>query len=171
LAVWPGVLPARQQRTELIHVVDLYPTLLHLAGASTANQPPLDGFDVWRTLKEGRASPRTELLYNVEPGYGAIRRGDWKLISGRPNLSLNTAQDLVGEFQATANEPLEKLFNVSSDPEEKEDLAKRFPARVEELRRALRAYEKQAVPPLNHYDEHTPTSFRAPAVWGDQPGP
>ena len=51
----------------MIHVVDMYPTLAALAGASTAKCKPLDGLNVWDTIAEGKPSPRTEIVYNIEP--------------------------------------------------------------------------------------------------------
>jgi arylsulfatase B len=51
---------------EMIHAVDMYPTLASLAGASTANCKPLDGMDVWGTISEGKPSPRTGIVYNVD---------------------------------------------------------------------------------------------------------
>lgn len=89
----------------LIHVSDWYPTLLGLAGYRQP-LPGLDGHNQWATISEGRPSPRTEILFNIDPvsrkpgepydkalvlnGLGiwdtavraAIRAGDWKLLTG-----------------------------------------------------------------------------------------
>ena len=80
LANWPGHIPAGATVNGMIHVVDWYPTLARLAGASTAKCKPLDGLDVWPTISEGKPSPRTEVVYNIEPFRGAVRQGDWKLV-------------------------------------------------------------------------------------------
>jgi len=48
--------------------------------ASTAKCKPLDGLNVWETIAEGKPSPRTEVIYNVEPFRAAVRQGDWKCI-------------------------------------------------------------------------------------------
>jgi arylsulfatase A-like enzyme len=78
-ANWPGRI--QPQAVEgIIHAVDLYPTFAALAGASLDKCKPLDGLNVWDTIAEGKPSPRTEVVYNVEPFRGAVRQGDWKLI-------------------------------------------------------------------------------------------
>ena len=73
-ANWPGHIKA-QTVDGMIHAVDMYPTLAALAGASTAKCKPLDGLNVWDTIAEGKPSPRTEIVYNVEPFRGAVRAG------------------------------------------------------------------------------------------------
>ena len=66
------------------------PTFTALAGASTAKCKPLDGVNVWDTIAAGQPSPRTEMVYNLEPYRAALRQGDWKLVmknmQGQPVL-------------------------------------------------------------------------------------
>ena len=67
---------------DLIHITDWFPTIANLAGASTESLP-LDGFDQWRTLSEGKKSERDEILLNIDLNVWknkALRKGDWKIL-------------------------------------------------------------------------------------------
>src|SRR5262249_6428346 len=98
-----------------IHVVDMYPTLAGLAGASLAKAKPLHGIDGPPVILESKPAPRTEVVYNVEPFVAGVREGDWKLV-----------------WRAALPTELE-LFNLAADPSEKTNLAGQNPAKVAEL--------------------------------------
>ena len=76
---WPGKIKPGVV-DQMIHVVDYYPTLAKLAGASLSKSKPLDGLDMWPTISDGKPSPRNEVVYNIEMFRGAVRRDDWKLV-------------------------------------------------------------------------------------------
>jgi arylsulfatase A-like enzyme len=128
-ANWPGHIQA-QTVDGMIHAVDLYPTLAALAGASTAQCKPLDGVNVWDTIAEGKPSPRTEVIYNVEPFRGAVRQGDWKLIW---RTLIPTSVD---------------LYNIAEDPFEKNNLAATHPEKVKAMQQRLEALGKESAKPL-----------------------
>ncbi len=119
----------------MIHAVDMYPTLAKLAGASTAKCKPLDGMDVWQTISEGKPSPRTEIVYNVEPFRGAVRQGDWKLIW---RTLLPSSVD---------------LYNLAQDPSEKNNLAAANSDKVVALQQRLDALAKESAKPLFLVDQ------------------
>jgi len=130
LANWPERIKAGTSVDQPIHVVDMYPTLARLAGASISKTKPLDGMDVWPTLSEGKTSPREEVVYDIEPFRAALRQGQWKLV-----------------WRATLPHQIE-LFNLAEDPGEKPNLADREPQRVADLQRRIEALAREAVPPL-----------------------
>src|SRR5258706_5478016 len=79
-AAWDGKIKPGSVVNEPLHMVDWYPTLLTLAGASLEQKQPLDGRDAWPTITNGKPSPHAEILLNSRPDTGAIRMGDWKLV-------------------------------------------------------------------------------------------
>lgn len=147
LANWPGKIkpgPVDQP----IHVVDMYPTLAALAGASMAKTKPLDGLDVWSALAEGKQSPRNEIVYNIDPMAGAVRQANWKLV-----------------WKATLPQQVE-LFDLARDPSEKTNLASAHPDKVAALSARIDALSKEMSPPLLLM-EAVRLTFYAPPVTGD----
>lgn len=134
IANWPGHIQA-QSVNGLIHAVDIYPTLAILAGASTSECKPLDGVDVWNTISSGADSPRTELVYNLEPFRAALRQGDWKLIW---RTTLPSSVD---------------LYHVSDDPSENKNLATSHPDKVIAMQRRLSFLAREAQKPLFLLDQ------------------
>ena len=57
-----------QINSEMIHVTDWFPTIVHLAGGSV-DGIPLDGYNVWETLNTGKPSPRKKPERIREPKY------------------------------------------------------------------------------------------------------
>jgi arylsulfatase A-like enzyme len=125
-AMWPGRIRPSVVN-EMLHIVDWYPTLLQLAGAGLDQKLPIDGKEAWSTIADGKPSPRDEILHNVEPDRGALRKGPWKLVSHGK----------------------QELFNIAEDPYEKTDLSAKEPEKLKELADRLAAYAREAVPPKN----------------------
>jgi arylsulfatase A-like enzyme len=130
LANWPGRIKPGTVVDSPIHLVDMYPTIARLAGASTARSKGLDGLDVWPALGEGARSPRTEVVYDIEPFRAALRSGDWKLI-----------------WQTTLPGRVE-LYNLAKDPGEQTNVAEANAEKVAELQRRIVALSKDSVQPL-----------------------
>ena len=126
-ASWPGKLKPAVVDTP-VHMVDIMPTVLALAGGTTDPAHPVDGRDLWPTLAEGKPSPNEDILISVEAFRGAVRKGDWKLVK----VAL-----LPGKTE---------LFDLAKDPGEKTDVAGLHPDIVQDLEGRLLAYAKQQKP-------------------------
>ena len=109
----------------LMHVADLMPTFLEVAGASYPKTqdgrelPPLLGRSWGKVLAGQAESPRTDqdvLAWELF-GNHAVRQGDWKLRWEYKSLGKN-------EWE---------LFNLALDPAERKDLAAQHPDKVKTL--------------------------------------
>jgi len=129
-ANWPGHIKPGSQVDGMIHTVDWYPTLLALAGAETKQPKTPDGLDLRATLLEGRPSPRTEIVYNIEPFRAAIREGDWKLL-----------------WRTTLPSSVE-LYNLAADPSEAHNVAAEHPETVAALQKRISELSIGAQKPL-----------------------
>ncbi len=176
---WPGRIQPGSIVNQPIHIVDWYPTLLKLAGASLDQKQALDGRDIWPTLTGGRPSPHDEILLNTTPRTGAIRVGDWKwVLNGQvgagdgENADANVARPgparagrgRGGGANAATTERIE-LFNLASDPYEKKNLAAEMPEKVRELRTRYEALARQALAPQA---QPKTSDFVSPKVWGEK---
>jgi arylsulfatase len=109
----------------LMHVADIMPTLLEIAGASYPKSlqghelPPLIGKS-WNRMLAGQAdSVRTEQDYLAWAIFGnrAVRQGDWK-------LRWQVKPYGKGDWE---------LFNIATDPIERKDVAAQNPDKVKAL--------------------------------------
>lgn len=161
-ATWDGKIKSGSVVQEPMHMVDWYPTLLKLGGASQEQKLPIDGKDIWPVLTQGKPSPHEDILLNTTPTNGAIRAGNWKLV-----LNGNRADD-GGEGTAQPakqDKGSVELFNLAEDLAEKTNLAERHPEKVKELRARLDGYAKQALSPKAR---PKPQGFQSPKVWGEK---
>jgi arylsulfatase A-like enzyme len=127
---WPGRIEPGTEVDGVVHVVDMLPTLVHLAGGTTDKCKPLDGKNVWDALSGGQDSPRSEVVYNIGPFNAGIRLGDWKLV-----------------WKTALPSNLE-LFNLAEDPGETTNLAEAHPEKVQELQSRIEELSAQAAPSL-----------------------
>jgi arylsulfatase A len=119
LARWPGHIPAGAVCHVPACTIDVYPTLIELAGATAAPGQP----------HPAAALPRNTLYWHL-PHYhhstpaSAIRRGDWKLIEFFEDGTL-------------------ELYHLGDDPAEQHNRAASEPERAAELRAALAAWRQR----------------------------
>jgi len=129
---WPGRIPAGRVSDAFLTALDLYPTLLGLAGVPVPADRPVDGLDVMATLAGTAESPRRELFFLNNGNLEAVRRDRWKLRVVRP----------------TPKEPaVPQLFDLVADPYERFDVATREPAIVEQLAARMREFARDTGAP------------------------
>lgn len=154
---WPGKIPAGKACDEFCSTMDLFPTFAALAGIDipgnlpkqkepndVGNKEPRfrfapDGHDIRPLMfaEEGAKSPYDVFYYYWLGGLEAVRSGDWKLhfphkftsLTGKPGQDGQPG----GYSQATTDLA---LYNLSTDPSEKHNLAEEQPevvARLQQL--------------------------------------
>ena len=75
---WPKAGLVRRQWNGLCGSLDMFPTLMAMAGCRMPETRPLDGKNIWPALRDGGQSP-VESYYWVWRGEDAIRTADWKM--------------------------------------------------------------------------------------------
>ena len=125
-------------------VMDLYPTILSVAGVKAKKNYPLDGTDL-KKLLQGKQDMkhRDDFLMHFPHGehranyFTTYRKGDWKLIYYyNPD---------------TTGEPTWKLYNLKDDPYETTDLSENNPEKVVSMIGLMkeRLTEEKALYPIN----------------------
>jgi arylsulfatase A-like enzyme len=138
---WKGKIAAGRTEATPIISVDLYPTLVELAGATAPEDQPLDGVSYASLLTDGKPLAR-EAIYWHFPGYlgagrgkwrttpgGAVRMGDWKLIEYFEDGRL-------------------ELYNLKDDVSEQHNLATSDAATATRLREKLVAWRNAVKAPM-----------------------
>jgi arylsulfatase A len=120
---WPGKVPAGKVSNDVVHMTDVFPTLLAAAGQQPNAAWKVDGrnlLPVW-TGKE-KAAERTLFWEWRTEGYNqlAAMRGDMKLV-------------ITGNTKA-------ELFNVENDPAERRSLHAEYPELYRQLQQDLKAW-------------------------------
>lgn len=147
---WPGGVESGVNNT-LMHVTDMYPTLLAAAGVKIDQRKAIDGFDQWPAIRDNQGSRRKEVLLSVEDLRGAIRVGDWKLI-----LYTSLPQHL-------------ELYDVPHDPGEEDNAAERNPELVAQLLARLNDYAWDMAPAKFIDELVRARRTDIPMVWGPNP--
>jgi arylsulfatase A-like enzyme len=131
IVCWPGKIPANKVIDAPITQMDFTATFLALAGAHSHPDFPLDGMDISPWLFSGKAPDISRTFYwrvSQRRQQKAIREGQWKYL-----------QTETGDF----------LFDLASDPFERNSLKVAFPQKLQDMKAKLAAWEKEMLPPLS----------------------
>ena len=107
---WPGHIPAGSVSNEILHQIDLLPTLAAITGATVPTDRAIDGVDQSDFLFGRQArSNRDSVLAFVAERLEAVKWRDWKLAF---------YEETRDWFSTPSKLTLPKLFHLSTDPKE-----------------------------------------------------
>ena len=121
---------------EMVHVTDILPTILSLAGAESEEEEEIqsDGFNIWSAIQNKEPFERDTVVINLDiddqsPNFQfAVRVDNWKLFWGQPDrLEVNRGR----------LEHVELLYNLKRDPSERRDVSKKHPKKVAQLKELI----------------------------------
>jgi arylsulfatase len=110
---WPGKIPAGMSSNEIVHEMDLFPTLAKIAGGKVPGDRIIDGMEMSDFFlgKQKRSGRDTVIVYMGNDVYG-IKWGKWKL----------HFKELDTVFGEVINYGMPKMYNLYSDQQERENV-------------------------------------------------
>ncbi|VXC34709.1 Sulfatase [Sphingomonas sp. 8AM] len=134
IVTYPKGIAARGVRSQYGHVIDILPTTLELANVAAPTtirgvaQQPIEGISLAYSITDAAAPSRHRTQYYYIFGARAIYRDGWKASLAAHNPLINDAD--VGVPRGA---PSWRLFNLDTDPTERNDLAAKNPSKLAEL--------------------------------------
>jgi arylsulfatase A-like enzyme len=138
---WPkGGLVGGKTWNGLCGALDMFPTLIAMAGGTMPQTRPLDGKNVWPALRDRQPSP-VESYYFVWRDEDAIRTADWKL------------HRFFNRFE---------LYDITKDEAESNNVADAHPGVVKSLTAKMDTWADSLGVALSH--RAAPKKYHAPAA-------
>jgi arylsulfatase A len=134
---WPGHVAAGRTYTGFASALDLYPTIVRMAGAKLPDVP-LDGTDITNVLEgTGERAGPVRFGYFLGGELGAYRDGDWKL-----KLKWQGREPVLLQLKWPGGMPPhdDLLFNLRTDQGETRSLAESDAKRLAEMKAASGAF-------------------------------
>jgi len=142
LLSWPGMIPPGVDDRPVIQL-DLHATALAACQIRVEPEWKLDGVDLMPYISGKNASAPHEALYWRFGPQMAIRKGDWKLV--RYDKTADGQSNTGGpRARVTAT----KLYDLSKDIHEDNDLSGQMPEKVKELQSDWDRWNQGNIPPL-----------------------
>jgi len=157
---WPEKIKPNTKLTDIMTVMDVFPTLVEAAGVDALNDRKFDGRSMWTAIAEDKPAPREEYVFFVSEipynGYFNITgfNDEWKLVQ-------------VVDQKQTSVTVQNELYRLSEDPNEYNDLSAQYPEIVDMI--AQKINEWRATGPINAVRNSLvpPPGWRAPKDWAD----
>ena len=163
VAWWPGHIPTRKTNSDLISFMDIMPTLLDATGIAMPNGQTYDGKSFLpQLLQKTNATFRTEPLFWAGDSYPdspewAILEKKWQ--KNNPNEwkygFLPAGWYVIKQNWKLVNDGFAgtKLYDLSVDKGEQNDLSSGNPKKVRELSLEFAAFMKNKPKPIGWYEE------------------
>ena len=132
LVSWPGHIAPRLETDAVVSGVDIYPTVLDLAGLPLRETEHRDGVSLAGALRDKTPVPDRMLVWHY-PHYGnqggdpssIVRHGNWKLVH-------------------TYEDDRDELYRLVEDPMETTDVAAIYPEQTKRMRAELESWLREA---------------------------
>jgi arylsulfatase A-like enzyme len=150
---WMGRIPRSQVSNEIVHELDIFPTIAAAAGVELPKDRAIDGINVLPFLEGKRpTSGRESALFFTGSQVRAVKWKDWKFHYA-----------FMPEPRVT-EPPLMRLFNLRSDPREESDIKDVNPWALDQFDKLVAEFttSTQTFPnvPPNARDPYTPPARR-----------
>ncbi|KAJ2967720.1 hypothetical protein NQ176_g9526 [Zarea fungicola] len=112
---WPGKVAPGTVSNGIVHVTDIFTTILSIAGAPIPGDRPIDGVDQTAFFQDAAtvSSPRQGFLFYIKDELRAIKWRDWKMHF--------VWEPVVNKSSGRLESPL--IFNLLRDPKEESNVA------------------------------------------------
>lgn len=145
LARWPQKIPEGVVCRIPAVNLDLFPTLLALAGVAPPADRVIDGIDLGPILTGASDDGPHDYLFLYHQGeLEGVRSGRWKYFRNTSHYTWPMPNNkTLGHLADHTSGPAPLLFDLSLDPEEAYNLAERHPDVVTEMEEAMRSWERE----------------------------
>ena len=126
---WPGKVPAGRTSEAVFATIDFLPTFAGLAGFEIPTDRHIDGIDQTELLLGKRGTGRDHFYFDK----AGVRQGKWKYLRPKAHFYGYAVED--------DRQPVAELYDLEADLGERNNLASKFPDKVEELARLMTEIE------------------------------
>lgn len=130
---FPGRIPAGQVSADMAASMDVYMTIMNIAGVELPNEMLFDGHNMLTFLEGKSDTPREVFYYILAQRIRGVRKGPWKLLinnEGSVRIEHNDLEDA-------------ELYNLDLDPGERYDFSDKEPGIVKELKQLIAEFDLQ----------------------------
>jgi arylsulfatase A-like enzyme len=123
---WKGTIPKGVISNEIVSGIDVFPTIMHLAGVEKLSHK-VDGTDISKFLKKPSIKMNNEYVYVKYGKVSGVRKGEWVYL------------DDTGKKQSV-NGDAPELFNLKQDISQQKNVFNDNMTRVSDMKKILEKY-------------------------------